>query len=305
MQITKSGIYKDFPEEEYYADPCPTPSLSQTIAKILIEQSPAHARIVHPRLRDGEEHEPEKYGAARVIGIAAHKLFLGRGRDLELLDCSDFKTAAAREALEDATADGKVGILAHHFATAKSMAIAAKAQLEETSAFTTLGDTEVMIAAEIDGCWYRSLVDSLKGNIVLDYKTTGKSVAPHAVSQLMADAGWPIQAAMQEKILREVVPNNNGYFNFVFVAQENYPPYALTVNMLSEGSMHMGRKMLAHADTIWRECIAHNLWPRYPTGINYPEFPGWKESQWLNRELEAAYSDGKRAGAMVTNLAGG
>src|ERR1035438_10073976 len=38
------GIYKGMLSDDYFADPTPEPSLSQSVAKILIEQSPLHAR---------------------------------------------------------------------------------------------------------------------------------------------------------------------------------------------------------------------------------------------------------------------
>ena len=36
MKITAPGIYKDFDETAYFADPAPQPSLSQSLAKVLI-----------------------------------------------------------------------------------------------------------------------------------------------------------------------------------------------------------------------------------------------------------------------------
>ena len=45
----QQGIYNIL-AEQYHADPCVTASLSSSIAKILIEQSPMHAWMAHPRL---------------------------------------------------------------------------------------------------------------------------------------------------------------------------------------------------------------------------------------------------------------
>ncbi|WP_242401117.1 hypothetical protein [Acetobacter okinawensis] len=47
--ITTPGIY-DLPEAQYHADPCPTPSLSNSVARILLDESPMHAHFSHPRL---------------------------------------------------------------------------------------------------------------------------------------------------------------------------------------------------------------------------------------------------------------
>jgi len=55
--ISKPGVY-DIPDKEYHADPCPVPSLSSTLARTLLNQSPLHAWTKHPRLNP--DHEPEE-----------------------------------------------------------------------------------------------------------------------------------------------------------------------------------------------------------------------------------------------------
>jgi len=42
--IDRPGIYRDMSSEEYLNDPCPAPSLTQSIAKVLIARSPLHAK---------------------------------------------------------------------------------------------------------------------------------------------------------------------------------------------------------------------------------------------------------------------
>ena len=46
--------------------------------------------------------------------------------------------------------------------------------------------------------------------------------------------------------------------------------------------------MLAAAFDEWRDCIAADRWPGYPHEIARPEFPGWAEQEWLNREIHQA-----------------
>jgi hypothetical protein len=290
--IDKSGIYVDFDEAAYFRDPCPEPSLTQSIAKILIDQSPAHAKLEHPRLTP-RVAEKEPYVRAKAIGNAAHKIMTGRGRELAIAKFDNFKSGKAQEFRDEQAAAGKLVVLADDVETAHKMIFAAHGQLEALGmmhAFNTIQSPksgEVVIAAKVDGIWLRSLVDWVHTTVELfDYKSTGMSVAPHAVPAMMASAGWPIQAAMQERILDLIDPDNAGRRKFYFVAQENYEPYALTVHLMTEGTMTMGRKMLTHAESIWRACMEIGEWPLYPAIVHTPEFPGWKESQWLTREVE-------------------
>ena len=95
MAKLKPGIYREFPVADYYADPAPTPSLTQSLAKIIIERSPLHAWHAHPRLNpDFERDDPTKYD----VGNIAHALMLGRGKDLVVLETfDDWRTNDAKK----------------------------------------------------------------------------------------------------------------------------------------------------------------------------------------------------------------
>lgn len=298
--ITIPGIYKDFDEDAYFADPCPAPSLNQSLVKVLINQSALHAHEEHPRLSDPEEdEEPEKYIKAQAIGNAAHSMLIGRGKKIAVGEFSNWQTKEAKGFKADALAEGKTPILEKHMKLAHRMSLAAKLQLNsvardepELLKVFNEGDGEVVIACEIDGIWMRSLIDwMVNPRLLFDYKSTAMSVAPHGVPNLMANAGWQIQAATQERILDVLDPDGAGRRRFFFIAQENYRPFALTVHEITEATMTMGRKMLAMAEPMWRHAIQTGEWPSYPAKLNHPEFPAFKESQWLNREIEAATSE--------------
>lgn len=292
MKITAPGVYKDFPVADYFADPTPEPSLTQTLAKILLDQSPLHAFQACPRLNvpTDEEDEGEKYDKARAIGNAAHKLMLDRGKDLAVAEFADWRKKEAQEFKANAVFAHKEPILRKHFDVAGGMVDAAIEQLNRIhgcgNAFTQ-GDPEVVIANCDAGIWLRSMVDWITPDLreVWDYKTTGQSVGPHDTGRLMSTAGWHIQAAMHERILDGIDPRGAGRRKFYYVAQENAPPYALTVNEIAESALTIGRKQIAYAFTAWALCVARNVWPSYPTRIIRPELPGYYENAWLGREL--------------------
>jgi hypothetical protein len=296
MNITKPGIYRNFPTAAYFADPTPEPSLSQSLAKILLEQSPLHAFHAHPRLHVGvadedEDEGAEKYDSVKAIGNAAHALMLDRGKEVVIGEFKDWRKKEARDFRAMNLANGKEPILSKNFETAGEMVNEALAQLsvipECENAFTN-GDAEVVIANCEDGIWLRSMIDWITPDLreVWDYKTSGKSAAPHVAGKQMADAGWHIQAAMHERILDAVDPRGRGRRRHLFVCQENEPPYALTVNEITEAALTIGRKKIDYAIRIWRHCRTKHQWPSYPPRINQVVLPTWSETAWLNRELE-------------------
>lgn len=82
-RITVPGVYPDIPEADYHADPCPTPSLSSSIGKELVNRSPWHAWTKHPRLNP--EVEPDNR-ASFDLGSAAHAFMLADKQRFKIID---------------------------------------------------------------------------------------------------------------------------------------------------------------------------------------------------------------------------
>jgi hypothetical protein len=292
MRIDKLGIYRGIVPSDYHADPCPEPSLTQSIAKILLERSPRHAWTAHPRLNhDWEEDNDKKFD----LGNVAHALVLGCGKDFEILPFDDYRTKAAQQARDAAHEAGTIAILQHQFEQASEMVQAARHQIQSHEDADVLNDTtgqaEVMLAWQEDGIWFRALVDWLHDDLrtVDDYKTTLMSVAPHVIGIRAEAAGWHIQAAFIERGLNILDPKNIGKRKFRFIAQETDKPHALTVMHMDEHWLTMGHKQVDIAAAIWRRCIKCDSWPGYPAKGIVPEFPGYKEKQWLDREMSGEF----------------
>jgi hypothetical protein len=296
MKINHPGLFNDMDSATYFADCCAEPSLTQSLCKILIDQSPLHARLAHPKLCppliDGEE-EAEKYVKAQAIGNAAHALMIRRGKKLAVVDAPNFMSKAAKEEKQAAIERGEEPILRKHYNTAITMAEAAKYQLSKIPgcehAFEHLTGRGEVVAVNIeDGLYLRTMIDWLTNDLreVYDLKTSGMSASPYATGKLMASAGWHIQAAMHERILDALDPRGAGRRKYRYVCQENEPPYALTVNEIGEAALTIGRKQIDWAVRMWRHCTEKDVWPCYPTRIIMPELPGWAESGWLNREID-------------------
>lgn len=314
MKIEQPGIYRDFDGEAYFADPCPTPSVSQSICKTLIEQSPLHAKMAHPRLAPPvaeEDETAEKYDKAKAIGNATHSMVLKRGKKIAIIDAPNFQTKAAKEAKAAAILDGCEPVLKKHAVTASAMCFAANeqlAQIEGCERAFIEGDAEVVIANCENGLWLRSMIDWITPDLreVWDLKTSGMSASPYGTGRMMASAGWHIQAAMHERILDAIDPDGAGRRKYRYVVQENESPFALTVNEIGEDALTIGRKQIDYAIMIWRDCVETNVWPAYPLRIIRPELPGYFSDSWIAREIreedEREYSPRPK---MLTSLAGG
>lgn len=290
MKIDRPGIYRGVSEADYRSDPCPTPSLTQSLCKILIERSPQHAWTECPRLNPQYEYDDDtKYD----IGNVAHRLILGRGKEIEPIDFADWRTNAAKLKREEAAEAGKIAVLMKDFERASDMVAAAWSQLkrhEDHDAFTN-GAGEVMIAWQEDGIWFRSLIDWLHDDLrtVDDFKSSGMSMAPHVIGLRAEAAGWHVQAAFIERGLDILDEAGTGRRRYRFIGQETDKPHALSVMHMNEYWLTMGRKKVEAGIGLWRTAIENNYWRNYGTRAVVPDYPGFKEKQWLDREMSGEF----------------
>src|ERR1700677_1036911 len=92
----EQGIF-NLSAEAYHADPCPTASLSSSIAGILLDQSPSHAWLAHPRLNPN--YVRESADSRFDLGSAAHMMLLEQREDrIVRVSADDWRTKAAKEA---------------------------------------------------------------------------------------------------------------------------------------------------------------------------------------------------------------
>lgn len=310
FKITQPGIFLDVPAADYHKDPCPAPSFTQSIAKVLLEKSPAHARLAHPRLAPpiaADDEEVEKYVAASVIGDAAHALLIGRGKTIAVGQFDSWRSKDAQAFRAAALAKGHVAILPHHMARAYAMVEVGRGQMDAVGfddAFK-VGDGEVVLAWQQGKLWMRTMVDWLHINrrFIYDFKSTALSCAPHAVEDRPSVMGWDIQAAMHELALDVLDPDNAGRRQHFYINQENDQPYALTVVRISEADLTMGRKKLAMAADIWAACMISGQWPMYPAETVMSRPRGYLETKFLEREI--AHDERKQREPMLTDMSGG
>src|ERR1700677_3058420 len=125
----EAGIH-NLSAEVYHADPCVKPSLSSSIANVLLQQSPLHAWMAHPRLNPNFQRESD---SRADIGSIAHAIFLERDESkIVIVQANDWRTNLAKQARDDAHAQGKYAILEPKFVAVKRMVTHAEAYLNET-----------------------------------------------------------------------------------------------------------------------------------------------------------------------------
>ena len=271
---------------DYHNDPCPEPSLSSSIAKLLCLSSPAHARQQHRRLNPAAvEEESEKFD----IGTAAHALLLEGDAGVAVLDFPDFRTKTAREARDAAHAAGKTPLLAKVWADVQAMVTAARAQLDQhtdggAAMFRDGRPEQTLIWQEDDGSWGRARADWLRSGAIDDYKTTSGSANPENWTRAIFGMGFDIQASWYLRGARAITGLD---LTFRFCVQETASPFALSVVGLGPAAMMLAEKKCLFALAQWRRCLDAGHWPGYPTRTCWSDLPAWEEARWLAKEVSA------------------
>lgn len=274
--MTPPGFHV-MPAAAYHADPAPQPSLSSSIAQILLRESPRKAWFSHPKLNpDFREEHDEKFD----LGTAAHAALLEGSSGIEVIDPENYpsKTGsipdgwtnnAIRAARDSARAQGKTPLLKRHYDGVRYMVDAAREFIaaSEIEEYWNDAESEVTAVWQERDVWMRCRFDRLHTGrkVIMDYKTT-ESASPEPFSRLLVRMGYHIQSAFYRRAVRAL-----GYDNphFVFVAQSVDQPHECSLHACDQALVAIADAEVDRAIDIWQSCLTTGKWPSYGGRIHY------------------------------------
>jgi hypothetical protein len=277
---TGPGVY-ELTADEYHADPVPGGSLTSTGARRLLPPS-------CPALFRHDLDHPQPPRRTFDVGHAAHKLVLGTGPDLVIIDAADYRTKAAREERDAAHEAGKVPLLEHEHDQVEAMAAAlrghsvaaalldpARGRPEQTLVWDDR-PTGVTCRARLD--WLPDLVviDAAGRLIVPDYKTC-HSADPEALAKSVASFGYHQQAAWYLAGINALGLAGPAGAAFVFLCQEKSAPYLVTIVELDGTALRIGEARNRRALAAYDHCRTTGVWPAYVDGVHLLSLPRWAE----------------------------
>lgn len=292
---------RQMPEEEYFAA---TWALSASGAKDILD-CPARFRWkqTHPVLKKEFDY-----------GSAAHKLVLGSGPEIAVVDAAciaelahrtaeagDAKTAklyadtaakgdpeawstsAAKAARDEARAAGKIPLLRRDYDHVRGMADAIRRHPLAAALFDPscgLPEQSLFWHDSEFGITRRARLDWLpdpRGGLLIigDYKTCADA-SPDAVMRSVGNFAYHIQRAWYCEAVRAC--GIDGDPGFVFVFQEKDPPYLIHPVQLDGPAIISGDIACRAACERFRDCTEAGVWPGYPyePEITAVSLPPWK-----------------------------
>ena len=283
FRLDKAGVY-DLIDEQYHSDPCPQPSLSASIAKIVVGQSPLHAKLRHPRLVDQPE---QKHSDAMDMGSVLHALIFQPDRFDSLIEVvaeDSWRTKVAKTARDTARSEGRTPILAGKFAEFQEIAKGVTGA--KKTPFPSDGMAERTFVWKWGAVWCRAKIDWISADRrrIRDLKTTAQLPGdPDNLRGRVFDLGWPIQAAMYRRAVRECLGVEA---DMEFVALETKPPFDFHIVRMGADVDFLGEKQLMMAVDQWEAGVVHGKWPGYSHRPFTVTLPPWIEARWLDKEEE-------------------
>lgn len=287
--ISATGLYDDILDSDYHAD-CvePSPSLSSSVAKAIIAQSPRHAWFKHPRLNKALLEEVETPTPAMDAGTAAHKVILGKGREIKEIVADDFRTKAAQQARDEARAAGLVPILSHRMAGIRLQREAFFDQIQGTAIADLFNDGigEVTgVWQDLEDVWARMRIDWFPSKFrdgghveIVDVKTTAGSAAPEDWQRGAFDLGYDIQDAFYQRGIRELVPGVRSVTMYFAVLEQN-APNGLSVFKFGGQAYAEAEACVDMAVSLWSTCLHQDKWPGYQAETTFIDPPKWRSER--------------------------
>ncbi len=295
--IDKPGSYV-ISAGEYHQDPIIEPSLSCSILKKLISESPAHAFYAHPRLN--KQHK-EDHGEGKFdIGTASHLLVLEGPESIAVVNEKDWRKDTAKETRQLAWTEGKTPLLKHQFEETKIMAGVAIDQIMGCTDLKILdlrsqGDSELTYVWKEGESWMRSRVDWISKNrtLILDYKTTGMSANPNRIGRHITNMQYEIQDSFYKRGVKAVERKDA---RMIFVFQEDTEPYLCSFIEIPFELTEMGNQEVEIGILLWQECMSKGRWPGYPRKVVKSDTPKYVLMAWRERVQREMKSDQKFKG---------
>jgi hypothetical protein len=286
LQQRPAARILDVTEDEYFADPCEVPSLSQSTARTLLTQSPLHAWTAHPKLNP-QPTIIEEPSAARDEGSVLHALLIGKGAAIDVIKADNYRTNAAKSLRDAARLAGRLPVLEHRYDEILEAAghvrknfadygIVFGEECEFAVEWTEDGVQGPVICRGRPDNLHRgySLDDLQFEHTLWDLKKI-KSADDETCMRHIYEYGYDIQRAAYVSGVSKLLGCSPNAIDFVFVFAEIEPPYAVNPIRLDDSYIVMGERRWARAIGLWEHCLVNDYWPSYTKKIHTLEAPAW------------------------------
>lgn len=244
----------NMPAEAYHAKP----HLSKSGMSELL-RSPAH----YQAWLKSQNQQTQ----AMAFGTLAHTATLEPDvfswKYVEQPDDIDFRTKAGKEWKAAIESDSKIAVKSADY----QAALGIRNAVMRSPVGLMLKNCAAEVSYFIEGpVPMKARVDHIDGERIIDIKTT-TDATERAFMRTVSNFKYHLQAAHYMAL--------TGARDFIFVAVETDPPYAVGLYWLDDAWIAEGQRLRDRAIQIYQECSQVDAWPAYSVGFRKLSMPAW------------------------------
>lgn len=235
----------------FYNQQWDRPWLTPSIARVLMTQTPLHARQHCPYYGAGDRPPAT---AAMDEGTIIDQIVLDGVADVVIVDAPDWRTKAAREQRDEAVAAGRIPVLAGDYdrlvAAARRIRMCATVEVMDA---LDHGRIKERLYWERNGVHCSTEPDIVHAAAVIDLKRTRICPTADAWRRHVCRMAMHIQAAAHLEA--------TGAERFGWLVVEAGPPHSVVLHWAGASLIECGRRDWERAREAWRRCVADDDWP--------------------------------------------
>lgn len=280
--ITTPGFYPHITPDQYFAEPCPEPALTNSGITMLLKTCPAKFAHEHPAIDQPPEERAET--AASHMGSLVHRLALEKGDDYAVSPYDEYRTNEAKAWKKATEEAGLIPVKKAVMDDALEMAAVIKGAIDAELRGAEY-QTEVVIAWQRRGRWCRAMIDVWCPSLLraLDVKTCA-GADDLSVDRAFAQGYGRQEAWYSDGIDRLTGRSGKASFGFLFV--EKTAPFLARYAQSSEAMSHGSAVECDRAFERFDLCMGDKQWPGYAPRIVQPT--PWQVREWTEAEYEEA-----------------
>jgi hypothetical protein len=284
----------------YHQDDCgtDTPTLSRSVAEVLLSQSPAHAYACHPKLGGKGGKLATK---AMDKGTFLHDRFLGGGPEIVIVDAPDwrkrkepaagFTVADPGPTRDEAVAAGKLVMLPKELAqrtreedSLRKLVLSHPAMVN----FDKMAKEAVVVWADELGVVWRCRLDLFwqSHGVSWDLKFT-ESASEDAIDRAMRWGSHGLQCAVYESAMSALTPELVGRNELHFLFAE-FGGLGCRAARPGPGKLQVAEDQRKRASKIWKKCLESGEWPGYPEQELIVEASSFEIQREMDRQIAEA-----------------
>lgn len=270
--ILPVGLHADVSHATYCADPAERPSLSSSVAHEIAVNSPRHGWRIHPRLGGKGQAQTAAMGAGSLV----HKMLLGSGPDVRIVEAKDWRTDKAKAQKKEALAAGHLPMLIGKYNATLEIVVNIHTELRRRGIDLLEMQREVTGIWQEEGALCRLRADAWDAEAATLYDVKFVSAAEReAFGRHLYNFGLDVQEAHYRSGMGVLFPGLDGRIQFKWIAIEQATG-EIAIYKPDGGTRQLGDIRRGYALRRWVECTTSGVWPGFnddaETEVSAPEF---------------------------------